>query len=52
MEYYRLVVRVRYLGEKGIFEETGCKSSCQVNVYKLDRRWQFVDETVEDEVMW
>ena len=52
MEYYRLVVQTRYLGEKGIFEETGCKSSCHVNVYNLDRRWHFVDESVKDQVIW
>ena len=52
MEYYRLVIETRYLGEKGIFEETGCKSSCHVNVYKLERRWHFVDESVEDQIMF
>ena len=52
MEYYRIVIETRYLGEKGIFEKTGCKSSCHVNVYKLDKRWHFVDESVKDQVMY
>ena len=51
MEYYRLMIEIRYLGEKGIYEETGCKSSCLVNDYTLDKRWDFVDESVTDQVM-
>ena len=50
-EYYKLVLKIRHLGERGIYEETGCKSSCHVNIYKLDKRFNFRDESVKDQVV-
>ena len=45
-----MVLKIRFLGERGIYEETGCKSSCHVNIYKLDKRFNFRDESVKDQV--
>ena len=52
MEYYKVVLELRYLGERGIYEETGCKSSCHVNIYKLDKRFNFRDDSVKDQVIY
>ena len=45
-----MILKIRFLGERGIYEETGCKSSCHVNIYKLDKRFNFRDESVKDQV--
>ena len=50
-QYYKLIVKIRYLGERGIYDETGCKSSCHVNIYNLDKRWDFRDDSVKDQVI-
>ena len=49
--YYKMILKIRFLGERGIYEETGCKSSCHVNIYKLDKRFNFRDDSVQDQVI-
>ena len=52
IRYYKMVLKIRFLGERGIYEETGCKSSCHVNIYKLNKRFNFRDYSVKDQVMY
>ena len=51
-EYYKLVLKIRHLGERGIYEETGGKSSCHVNIYKLNKRFTFRDYSIKDQVLY
>ena len=49
-QYRALAETIKYLGEPGIYEKTGCKSNCDVNIYEMRKRYQLMDFPGTDQV--
>ena len=47
-----LVKTIKYLGEGGIYKKTGCKSNCEVNRYKLEKRYKLTSYMDTDKVKY
>ena len=50
-QYRTLAKTLKYLGEPGIYEKTGCKSNCDVMRYEMRKRYQLQNYPGTDEVM-
>ena len=49
-QYYTLAKTVKYWGERGIYEKTGCQSNCYVTRYAMKKRFKLMDYSGTDEV--
>ena len=49
-QYETLARTIKYLGEPGIYEKTGCKSNCDVMRYEMKKRYQLRNYPRTDEV--
>ena len=49
-QYRTLAKTIKYLGEPGIYEKTGCKSNCDVMRYEMKKRYQLQNYPGTDEV--
>ena len=51
-QYYTLASTIKFLGEEGIYEKTGCISSCLVMRYAMKKRHELMDysKNATDEV--
>ena len=52
LSYRSLVKMIKYLGERGIYEKTGCKSNCKINRYKLEKRIKLINYTDTNKVKY
>ena len=41
-QYRTLAKTIKYLGEPGIYERTGCKSNCDVMRYEMMKRYKLL----------
>ena len=49
-QYRTLAKNLKYLGEPGIYEKTGCKSNCDLMRYEMKKRYQLQNYPSTDEV--
>ena len=49
-QYCTLAKTVKYWGERGIYEKTGCQSNCYVTRYAMKKRFKLMDNSGTDEV--
>ena len=48
-QYRELASKIKFLGEPGIYEKTGCKSNCHVMKYEMKKRYQLQNYPGTDE---
>ena len=49
-QYNDLSTTIKYLGERGIYERTGCKSNCDETRYEMKKRHKVMDYSGTNEV--
>lgn len=49
-KYLSLSKTIKYWGERGIYEKTGCESSCIETRYDMKKRYKVMDYSGTDEV--